>query len=244
MRAHAAKRNAFFFDYHDLGVAGAGRSRIAARRRKLVKKGKAQPQLKATPDFKRAKKYLDARLAVIDLGAPTYTDYEALIMSAANSDTKIIGEITPANGLLSEDRLRNIAGLENKPLFIFVMRDPVDRTWSGIRMVAKRKSDDNTFEKRARADLTKFLESDSGATHMRSDYATMLTKVDAAIPADRVFIDFFEEFLNQPKIDALCDFFGVDHHPAKLDAPRLSGKSLKLTDQERARPQRQVAPDL
>ena len=222
-----------YFDYYDLGVPDLGRKRLRARRRKLIRRAKADPALRKNREWRRAKAYLDLRIAAIDLGPPTYEAYEALIMSAARKKSRIVGDITPANGLLSAERMRNIAALANEPLFVLTMRDPVDRTWSAIRMMAGRHGDTD-FEARAHRDLNTFLMTEGDQHHIRSDYATMLQKIDAAIPAARVRIYFFEEFLNQATIDDLCDFMGVDHHPADLEKPRLPGKSLKMTEAEKS----------
>jgi len=222
-----------YFDYFDRGLPDLGRGLIKKRRRRLLRRGKANPKLRRSKGFRRANRYFGLRLAATHLGPPNYDAYEALVMSAATKRTKIIGEITPANGLLTVERLQGIAALDSNPLFILIMRDPVDRTWSGIRMMAERQTNGEGFEARAHEMLAEFVNSDDGEIHIRTDYATMLNKADAAIPEDRIFIDFFEEFLNQPKIDRLCDFLGVNHHPADLGTPQLLGKSLKMTDDER-----------
>lgn len=221
-----------YFDYYDLGVPDLGRDRVRRRRDTLAQRAVKTPALLEKRRFQRAMRFHELRLAAADAGAPTYEGYEQLVMSAARKTTKIIGEITPANGLLARERLRGMAALKNDPLFILTLRDPVDRTWSGIRMAAGWGPADK-FETRAQAFLDEFLSVEDGTHNVRSDYAAMLSKIDAAIPNDRVFLVFFEEFLNQPKIDELCAFLGVDSHPAHVEKPRLEGTPLVLTDENR-----------
>lgn len=221
-----------YFDYYDLGIKDLGRDRIRQRKDALVQRATNNPGLLGKPKFQRAIQFHDQRLAAADAGPPTYEGYEKLVMSVKRKSTMIVGEITPANGLLAPERLKGMAALENNPLFILSMRDPVDRTWSGIRMAAGWGPDDE-FEFRANKFLKEFLETADGPHHIRSDYATMLSKIDACIPADRMFLAFFEELLNQPSIDKFCAFLGVDQHPANVEKPRLKGTPLELSDDDR-----------
>lgn len=222
-----------YFDYYDFGERDLGLAFIEKTRDTLIRRSELRPELYDSTKYRKAMKFFELRLGAIDLGPPTYEGYEALILGSALRGNKVIGEITPGNGLLSEERLRGIAALDSKPLFVLTMRDPVDRTWSNIRMVAKQDKTIQKFEDLAHAKLAMFLNGKVGGVFMRSDYGTMLSKIDAAIPADRISINFFEEFLKQPQIDAFCDFLGVDRHPASLEKPRNPGVSLKMTDTER-----------
>ena len=54
-------------------------------------------------------------------------------------DKPVFGDITPSYGLVSASMLKRMAGLA-ETRFVFLMRDPVARLWSNIRMQAKRRS--------------------------------------------------------------------------------------------------------
>ena len=96
-----------YFDYYDLEVPEAGRKRLQARRDALAERIKANPRRPAVKKWRRTIAYIDRRIAAIDLGPPSYEAYEDLVLSTAPKKARIVGEITPANGLLSVERLRN-----------------------------------------------------------------------------------------------------------------------------------------
>ena len=54
-------------------------------------------------------------------------------------DKPVFGDITPSYGLVSGNMLKRMAGLADTR-FVFLMRDPVARLWSNIRMQAKRRA--------------------------------------------------------------------------------------------------------
>lgn len=166
----------------------------------------------------------------------TAESFEALLASVAVPGTKVVAELTPANGSLRLGTLKELANLPVSPKFVMILRDPVDRMWSQIRMAArKRGSDANHTQAIAFNLLDRFIAGEEGAVSNRHDYAGMLQRARRAIPADRLFVDFFETFINQTRIDQFCDFLGVDHLSAKLTEPRAVGAHIPLPSEDQIR---------
>ncbi len=88
---------------------------------------------------------LDAAIAL--LGRPesgaAYLDYLGAGQGAA-----VVGDITPAYGLLSVERLRAMAAL-GETRFLYILRDPVARLWSHVRMIAGRREPDGCGDRRS-----------------------------------------------------------------------------------------------
>ena len=72
----------------------------------------------------------------------TAEDFEKLVSSIATPEARVVAEFTPANGLLKTQQLKALAGLPIAPKFVLILRDPVDRMWSQIRMLAARREQD------------------------------------------------------------------------------------------------------
>lgn len=180
--------------------------------------------------------FIEHAIGLVDQGERTAEAFETLVSSIATPGTKVVAEFTPANGKLAAPKLKKLADLPIQPKFVLILRDPVDRLWSQIRMLARRQATDSNDAHSVALDiLARFEAGLDDALPKRSDYAAMLRRAKKAIPPERLFVDFFESFISQPRIDAFCDFLGIDHHPARLDEPRAVGIDIPLAPDVRIR---------
>ncbi len=62
----------------------------------------------------------------------------------------------------------------------------------------------------------------------RSDYITPITNLLAAVDPSKLRIVFYEELFNQPIIDDLCDFLGLDREPADFGIHVLKGPDAEM----------------
>lgn len=128
----------------------------------------------------------------------TVEDFEALLATVATPETKVLVEFTPAKGMLGQGRLRDLAALPIAPKFVMILRDPVGRMRSQIRMVAKKAQTDPNAIRAAAMDLVdRFVAGEEHVISNRHDYAGMLRRVRNAIPADRLHIDSLRD-LHEP----------------------------------------------
>ena len=129
-----------------------------------------------------------------------------------------------------------MAALQSNPRFLMVLRDPVDRVWSQIRMQAvNARMNGETAEGAATRLLETFVACKTDLKPERYDYGTMLRRAQKLIPKERLFVDFFETFMCQERISKLCEFLEIDFMPAKLDEPRMVGNEMQLSQENRKR---------
>lgn len=121
---------------------------------------------------------------------------------------KIVGDITPSYCALPEARLEEMYNLAPSVKFLFVMREPIDRLWSAIRMRAKQI--DGNFEALC-LDLAKeVIATNNHPMLSRSDYRGTVENLDSVAERDDVLFLFYENMFHSDSIDNLCDFLGIE----------------------------------
>lgn len=129
-------------------------------------------------------------------GDDAYVDY---ISKNANDQTKVVGEITPEYAALNEVGFAHLKRVLD-PKIVFVMRDPLERYWSMVKMAVK---DDTKLENRFATMI------EQPGFWSRSDYARTIDLVDSMFDPERVLYLFYEELFTQETMDRLLDFLGV-----------------------------------
>ncbi len=165
-------------------------------------------------------------------------DFEQLLLGIAGPTSKVVGEFTPANGVLSVPVLKSLAKLSTKPKFLLLLRDPVDRMWSQLRMMARTQSESlDQAPQRAEFLLNAFLADDLPKLAVRHRYDTMIENVREAIPPSQLQLRFYETFYCTSGLASFCDFLGIEPRVDKLDERPHLGISapLSLTDRQRLR---------
>lgn len=134
-------------------------------------------------------------------------------LSTGYDGQPVIGDSTPSYALCSRETYAEMASLHPDTKFIFIMRDPVARMWSGVH---------HRFRFRLRADdsadylLRAFSDALADPFHhdrRRSDYATTLRNLFGAVRREQVLCLFFEDLFQQKTLDRVTDF---------LDVPRIA----------------------
>ncbi|WP_164512338.1 sulfotransferase [Oceaniglobus ichthyenteri] len=187
-------------------------------------------------DLSRRIKDRDDWLQVLNGGGENpgaYMDYLTHGQGAAH----VIGDVTPAYGLLPVARLRAMAELTDDVRFIYLMRDPVARLWSHVRMIATRRSETGILDpNKARNILMRTIAGDEREIEIRGDYAGALTRLHDAVPEGKLLTIFYEDLFGGDGMTRICDFLdlaaisGVQtrrvHEGATLDMPeRLRDKA-------------------
>jgi hypothetical protein len=148
----------------------------------------------------------------------------------------VVGEVTPSYALLSEDRLRAMAGLGARDVrMVYLLRDPVERLWSHVRMIAGRRSPDGAVT-RARCNriLARTLAGEESEISVRGDYRAALAKLGRAVDPARLLVLVFEDLVSGEAVARLCGFLGIAHRRPDL-APVHPGQPMRMTaDQRRA----------
>ena len=155
-------------------------------------------------------------------------------------DARLVGDITPAYATLSEATLARMAGLAPVTRFVYLMRDPLDRLWSNIRMAAARRS--GALAETAAALLDKVVSGNDQTITARSDYAATLARVDAALDPKTLFLGFYETLFQSDTVARICTFLGLSSHPARVEARVHAGENLQMTEAQHARALAWLAP--
>lgn len=163
--------------------------------------------------------------------------YRAFLTEGAGA-ARLVGDVTPAYGLLSEAALTGLAQVAADTRFVYLIRDPLARLWSHVRMIAARTAPDR-FAQVAKAQMAAILDGDLSGEGKgivaRGDYAAILPKLALAVPAKSLLVLFQEDLMTLPGIARLSAHLGLTPAPAALDRRVHEGKSLALPEALQAR---------
>lgn len=154
-----------------------------------------------------------------------YLDY----LQKGLGDKRLIGEFTPAYGLLPVENLRHMAGLLPDVRFVYLMRDPVARIWSHVRMMAARQVERaEEIPQQASKLIKRILNGMEPQIVRRSDYIGPVTRLREAVEPSKLFFGFYEEMFTQKTITKLCAFLGLDMGTPEYDKPVMQGPSAVM----------------
>jgi hypothetical protein len=162
-----------------------------------------------------------------------YFDYFTALF-ARSASTRLTMDITPGYALLSASRLAGIrASFEQRgvrAVAAYLMRDPVERIWSQVRMQKRRRPENNpgTAEELVGQRYAEPTYAD------RTRYDTTVRNLDDAF-GEAVFYGFHEELFAPAtaaaEIARLSTFVGIDHRDPDLSAEfNVSPRSAELPE--------------
>jgi len=156
--------------------------------------------------------------------------YKELFDLIAKKEHFIVGEITPAYSLLNSDAFAAIKRLYKKAKFIFLMRDPVDRFWSNLRLEEKRFN--GTFD--AKKNLEKSLSNPQML--LRTNYKRTLTELYSAVPSEDIYVAFYENLMDpvqhQYEMPKLTDFLGINFMKSDIEKRVNKSPSIELSEEQ------------
>ena len=176
-----------------------------------------------------------AWMDVLERGHDTqaYLDY-----LSNGAEGRVVGEMTPAYALLPEARLSKMARMAPDVRFLYLLRDPVDRLWSHVRMIAARRDGQGRVtDRRCDRILGRAISGEETQIAARSDYAGALARLKAAVAPAKLLIEVFEDVVRDDGLARICDFLGIARI-APDPLPVHSGQPLAMTA-----PQRRAAMD-
>jgi len=138
------------------------------------------------------------------LGARSDVWYARLFHEAQQRGL-IAGEVTPSYAVLNKGTFRHIQRMNSQIKLIFVMRDPVDRSWStATNAYRKGRFDELTLEK-------SLAWAKSSRVAARSTYLRTIERVGAVFPRQQFFCGFFDDLRDRPEqfVAELLSFLGV-----------------------------------
>lgn len=164
-----------------------------------------------------------------DMGA--YLGY----LSSGRGEKAVVGDVTPAYAQLSVESLKKMLAVVPDTRFIFLMRDPVARLWSHIRMLARRAMRAGAVAEEVAAEI--LMRAVSGLEQRLTAsgaYDAIIPRLKSVVPAGKIYIDFFEDVVVPSSADRLCAFLGIKPHAVRMRQPH-KGLTIPLRDDQRAR---------
>ena len=164
-------------------------------------------------------------------GDAAYLDW----LTRDRGEAALVGDMTPNYATLDDDILARMRDLSPAAKFVFVIRDPLDRLWSHIRMQARRQRQDHEkYEKKSNNILYRILNRGQ-ETHIleRGDYPKIIRKLRRVIPEGRLLIQFAEDLFTAEGLARFCAFLGIAPVAATVAAPVHEGPEVVMLDKLR-----------
>lgn len=163
-----------------------------------------------------------------DSGPEAHLAYARLLLHGWRGQPLAV-DSTPAYGVLDAETFREMAALHPESRFVFVMREPVARLWSGLR---HRLRHDLKLGRLAPEDLLavfeRTLDSPASLDFRRSDYRHTIEALDAAVPAERVLYLFYEDLFTPEVMARLAAFLGIRPIRADFGCRVNAGRALPV----------------
>lgn len=137
------------------------------------------------------------------------------------TNESVFCDITPAYSMLNSEGYEAIINTHPNIRWVFVMRDPVDRYWSAIRMEAQTNKNFDPYR-----GFMEFLDLDG--YRLRSDYKRTILELERLVPSDRIKYLFYEKLFTTQAVDELTSFIGVRSWPAKFKQIVSPGINLPI----------------
>ncbi|PWE30897.1 hypothetical protein C4N9_03855 [Pararhodobacter marinus] len=239
LRHHSMTRTGPMKELHYFdGLYGPSQIGDKMRRRRLATldaKGKAGEAARV----RRLQQAVDQH----DLTHQGYVD----VVSKGLKPGQVAIDTTPAYAFLPGEAFRAMAGLGDTR-FLFILREPVARFWSSVRMrvddargpkagpkAADIAARDLSFEEACRRLLDTWIEVPAGGHWQRSDYARTLDCLTASVPAERRKVIFFETLFQRDTVDGIQDFLGLHREELDLLDARNVGQDATMRPDQIAR---------
>lgn len=233
LRASACCHFSPFKEVHYFDEIGAGVGPVQTSRIALLRHFAQKLATASGPERLRVLQTIDKLTRVLSTYAapdPTHRAYRAFLADGY-AGQKLICDITPAYATLGRARFTQMAAI-GQARFIFILRDPVSRMWSQIRMAVAARlgagADNAAFEAACLARARELAGTGQLAQVTRADYRRTITELEAAVPHDRIHYVFYEDLFRQATTDRICAFLEIPPVPADPATRHNPGRPFRL----------------
>ena len=164
------------------------------------------------------------------------TAYLAWLMNG-RSDSVVVADMTPNYATLPDEMLTRMLNITPTTKFIYLIRDPLDRLWSHIRMQARRQRQAHeVYEKKSNNILYRILNRGQEAHILeRGDYPKIIRKLRRVIPEGQLLVQFAEDLFTPQGVAKVCAFLGITTVVADIAQPAHAGPEVEMLDKLRPR---------
>jgi hypothetical protein len=172
------------------------------------------------------------KLAFMD-NISTYFDYFDYLY-LKNPKVEAVGDITPNYAILQPEIFKLVKkGLKERGFDIkvfFLMRDPVERIWSSVRMkkraMAKKPDEQANFDEIAF--LQKISSTEESIKNKKSEYEFTIKNLEQVFDPSELHYGFYETLFSTASFKDICNFLGI--HLAKFESSTIINASPKQND--------------
>lgn len=163
------------------------------------------------------------------LGGDRDGDLAYLAYLADGAGGRLAADLTPSYGLLPDDVLARAVAAVPGARWVYLLRDPVARLWSHVRMEAARglKGAGDLAAEAGRM-LAQVLGGARPDILSRGDYPAAVGRLRRAVPEGRLRVEFCDRLFTPAGWDAMQGFLGLDRHPARGASPAHEGPQAPL----------------
>lgn len=150
-------------------------------------------------------------------------------LALKNESTTLVGDITPSYCALPVEALQLIRsklvehGLSVK--VIFIMRDPVERIWSALRMTRRKGAKLRNAGEESQQ-LQMYCKREDVV--LRSQYNVTIKNLKMVFDSDEIHYQLYEDLFNKSSIKTITEFLGVPYNSPHFG--KLVNSSPKTTD--------------
>ena len=169
--------------------------------------------------------------------------YRDFVLGRAAGGARLVADITPAYALMPKRVFVRMQALAEKVRFLYILRDPVDRLWSNIRMNAARLAGGTgTVAEEALRQFDLWVAGEAKSVSRRSDYAATLARLAEAVDPAKLSVIFYETLFTPAALGRLCGFLGIGAHPAQFSKLVHVGVPVPLDAARQAQARAILAP--
>lgn len=179
----------------------------------------------------KSKRYrlADAYLERLKIGGSLYKyrDY----FYSKSGDYKALGDITPAYSMLGKEGFEAIKVAFPDAKIIFMLRNPVDRYWSYLRMQLKKNKNYPLEEK-----FYKVI--DNPHVSLRSDYERTMRCLEEIFPDNQVLYIFYEDLFGERHencLEEISSFLGIEKNSVEEKDKKINfSQPVDMKDEMRS----------
>lgn len=149
-----------------------------------------------------------ARQKLATVRDPSLKRYAARLMAGWRGEP-VVGELTPNYAELGSEAFAAMARAHPDTRFIFVMRDPVARMWSGVRHEFRGLRASVDIDRRIGEAFAEAVADPSSGHARRSDYRATIEALENAVPKRQIAYMFYETLRSERELARLAAFLGI-----------------------------------